>query len=97
MQFPSTGRLWPKTTAAVLASVLCVAFGAFGAPAIAAPGSGGGQAAGAQTYAHDYPGAPKDTKRCRRLLRKIDRADRKGNHRRVRKLSRRYNEKCRTR
>jgi hypothetical protein len=44
---------------------------------------------------HDYPGAPKDTKRCRKLLRQIEKARDAENYDRLNKLSRRYNRTCR--
>jgi hypothetical protein len=44
---------------------------------------------------HTYPGAPKDTPRCRKLLRQIERARDAENYDRLNKLARRYNRTCR--
>jgi len=57
-----------------------------GAPATGSPSAERG---------HEYPGAPKDTKRCRKLLRQIERARDQENYDRLNKLARRYNRTCR--
>jgi len=51
--------------------------------------------AGSPARGHDYPGAPKDTPRCRRLLRQIEKARDAENYDRLNKLARRYNRTCR--
>lgn len=67
---------------------------ASGAPAGAAP-TPAGTVAESPARGHDYPGAPKDTRRCRKLLRQIERARDEENYDRLNKLSRRYNRTCR--
>jgi hypothetical protein len=89
-----------KHKIAVIAS--CAALGA-GTGAMIAPGAaatpastsaGAGTGADVTTSGHS-PGQPINTRRCRKLIRKINRADRRGKDRRVRRLSRKYNRTCR--
>jgi hypothetical protein len=65
------------------------------APAAPASTEAAGTASASASRGHDYPGAPKDTRRCRKLLRQIERARDQENYDRLNKLARRYNRTCR--
>jgi hypothetical protein len=69
-----------------------------GLAAAPAPGSDGASApVTAQPAAHPEQGAPKNTKRCRKLIRKMNRAERQRKYRRLNRLANRYNRTCRQR
>jgi hypothetical protein len=85
-----------RISAAVLTCLAALAIGAAPQPASAlGADSAAAPAAVPTTRAHDYPGAPKDTPRCNRLLRKIERARKQERYKRVNRLSARYNRTCR--
>jgi hypothetical protein len=81
-----TGLASGIITAALAACLLLAPAAPAGTQALTAP---------AVERGHEYPGAPKDTKRCRKLLRKIEKARDAENYDRLNKLSRRYNRTCR--
>jgi hypothetical protein len=85
-----------KRALAIIAS--CAALGAGAtvlAPGVAASTPATAGAAGAVTVSGHSPGQPINSRRCRKLIRKINKADRRGKDRRVRRLSRKYNRTCR--
>lgn len=91
-------RLGLTILAAAVALAIPLAAGSVGgAPVTATPGPVA-PALGTQIElaGHPDPGRPKNTRRCRKLIRKINRAERQGKYRRMRKLSRKYNRTCRT-
>ena len=65
------------------------------APAAPASTEAPGTASASASRGHAYPGAPKNTRRCRKLLRQIERARDQENYDRLNKLARRYNRTCR--
>ena len=84
-----------RISAAVLTGLVALAIGSAPQPASAAGAGTAAPATTPTTRAHDYPGAPKDTPRCNRLLRKIERARKQERYKRVNRLSARYNRTCR--
>lgn len=81
--------------ATLLLSLALLAGGAHAAP------TAGGQPGGPTVTAHDFPGQPKKSKKCDRILRKInqldrkiDRLEQKGKKRKARKKARKLNKKA---